>query len=105
MSWLLNPESMVKNLLAACGVSPEDFVNFLRSVSTEIAELRADRLAFKPASAKAYQDVTARLTRLEAKIDLLIMTRESEAFRAARPHLLENLSDERDNERDISGHD
>lgn len=70
MSWF-DPEKMVKSLISSLGVSPEDFIGFITMARTEFLEMRADRLAFKPASVKAYQELTGRMERLEAKIELL----------------------------------
>jgi hypothetical protein len=69
----LNPEAIMSGLMKSMGVSAEDFAGFINTVMTEMRELRADRLSFKPASAKAYQDVTTRLDRLETKIDGMIV--------------------------------
>ena len=64
---LFNPEKMIKNMLAGLGVNPEDFVGFIQMARTESLEMGADRLAFKPASIKAYQDIMARLDHIEAQ--------------------------------------
>ena len=74
MSWI-DPEKIMSGLMKSMGVSAQDFIGFLQMAQREFAELRADRLAFRPASVKAYQDVTERLDRLEAKIDMLLTAR------------------------------
>lgn len=71
MSWF-DPEKMVKSLISSLGVSPEDFIGFIVMARTEFLEMRADRLAFKPASVKAYQELTGRMERLETKLDKVL---------------------------------
>ena len=71
MSWI-DPEKIMTGLMKSMGVSPQDFVNFLQMTQREFAEMRADRLAFKPASIRAYQDLTARMDRIEAKQDRIL---------------------------------
>jgi hypothetical protein len=95
MSWLPDPEKMMSGIMRSMGVGPEDFVNFIRSVSTEIQEMRADRLAFKPASIKAYQELTARMERMETKLDRVLARVEPQPFG------LELSDNER---RDLNGH-
>ena len=72
MSWI-DPEKIMTGLMKSMGVSPQDFVSFIQTVQREINEMRADRLAFKPASIKAYQELTARLNTIEAKIDVIML--------------------------------
>ena len=72
MSWLPNPETIMSGLMKSMGVSVEDFAGFIGTVMTEMRELRADRLAFRPASIKAYQELTARMERMETKLDRIV---------------------------------
>lgn len=62
---IFNPEKLVHNLIASLGVKPEEFVAFIQLARDEFIGIRNDRQAFRPASAKAYQDIVARLDRLE----------------------------------------
>ena len=73
MSWLPNPETIMSGLMKSMGVSVEDFAGFIGTVMTEMRELRADRLAFRPASIKAYQELTARMERMETKLDRAVL--------------------------------
>src|SRR5580692_4718822 len=71
MSWI-DPEKIMTGLMKSMGVSPQDFVSFIQTVQREINEMRADRLAFKPASIKAYQELTVRMERIENKLDVIM---------------------------------
>lgn len=82
---IFNPEKLVHNLIASLGVKPEEFVAFIQLARDEFIGIRNDRQAFRPASAKAYQDVVARLDRIEAKINLLLMRQDSSEFRDKHP--------------------
>ena len=73
MSWLPNPETIMSGLMKSMGVSVEDFAGFIGTVMTEMRELRSDRLAFRPASIKAYQELTARMERMETKLDRVVV--------------------------------
>ena len=79
---LFSPESLVRSLVSAMGLTPEQVQAFVNDLVGELREIRADRLAFKPASARAYQDVVQRLDRIEAKINLMLMHHESDQLRA-----------------------
>jgi hypothetical protein len=100
MSWI-DPEKIMTGLMKSMGVSPQDFMNFIQSVQREIQEMRADRLAFKPASIKAYQELTARMDQIDAKLNLILTRLDSDRFRAEHPKLMEAIENER---RDINGH-
>lgn len=66
---IFSPEKLINNLISSLGVSPQDFVAFIQMARDEFAAMRADRLAFKPASIRVVQDMTARMDRIEAKLD------------------------------------
>jgi hypothetical protein len=53
------------SLMASMGVSPDQVRAFVVTVLQEVADMKADRLAFKPASQRAYRDVVERLERME----------------------------------------
>jgi hypothetical protein len=94
----LDPEKIMRGLMGATGVSPEDFTGFIRTVMTEIMELRADRMAFRPASVKAYKDVTERLDRIEERVNRILAVLDPAAVTAI-------ANQETDYERDtINGH-
>ena len=71
MSWI-DPEKIMTGLMKSMGVSPQDFVNFLQTTQREFAEMRADRLAFKPASIRVVTEMNARMDRIEAKLDKVL---------------------------------
>jgi hypothetical protein len=62
----IDPEKIMAGLMKSMGVSPDDFVRFITDIQTELREMRADRLAFKPASIRVVQDMTMRMDRIEA---------------------------------------
>jgi len=62
---LFDAEKIFRNLVAAMGVTPEQITSLIVEVVTEVRTIRAEREAFKAASAKVVPDVLARLTRLE----------------------------------------
>lgn len=98
MAWI-DPEKIMTGLMKSMGVSPQDFVSFLQMTQREFAEMRADRLAFKPASVKAYKDITERMDLIEAKLDKVLALCEF--------NLLPNETHDGDpvNERDnLNGH-
>ena len=97
---LFNPEGLVRSLVSAMGLTPEQIQAFINELVAELRDMRADRLAFKPASARAYQDVVQRLDRIDAaldrvdaKINLMLMHHESDQLRA-KLHL--NPTDDND---------
>ena len=94
MSWI-DPEKIMTGLMKSMGVSPQDFVSFIQTVQREINEMRADRLAFKPASIKAYQELTTRMERIENKLERVLARVEPQPFGL-------ELSD--NEQRDINGH-
>ncbi len=76
MSWL-DPEKMVNKLITGLGVNPQDFVAFINGARQEFAEMRADRLAFRPASIQVVADMKARMDRIENKLDMLLTRHEN----------------------------
>jgi hypothetical protein len=98
MSWI-DPEKIMTGLMKSMGVSPQDFVNFLQMTQREFAEMRADRLAFKPASVKAYQDVTARLERVEVRLEKILQILDPEL--TDLPATIKEFPNE---QRDVNGH-
>ena len=71
MSWI-DPEKIMTGLMKSMGVSPQDFVGFIQTAQREFAEMRADRLAFKPASIRVVNEMNARMDRIEAKLNILL---------------------------------
>ena len=74
----IDPEKILSGLMKSMGISSEDFVRFLTEIQTELREMRADRLAFKPASIRVAQDITSRLDRLESKMNRLLFLLDAE---------------------------
>ena len=72
MSWI-DPEKIMTGLMKSMGVSPQDFVGFIQTAQREFAEMRADRLAFKPASIRVVTEMNARMDRMETKLDRLLL--------------------------------
>lgn len=98
MAWI-DPEKIMTGLMKSMGVSPQDFVNFLQMTQREFAEMRADRLAFKPASVKAYKDVTERLERVEVRLEKILQILDPHLTDIPATHL--GVPNE---QRDINGH-
>jgi hypothetical protein len=67
----LDPEKILAGLMKSMGVSVEEFTGFINTVLTEMRELRADRLAFRPASVKAYKDITERLSVISDQLSVI----------------------------------
>lgn len=93
---LFDAEKIVTNLIRSLGVEPKDFIAFITMARDEFTAIRADRLAFRPASTKAYQDVVARLDQIDAKINLLLMRRDSDETRQRHSSVMNGNDDERD---------
>ena len=72
MSWI-DPEKIMTGLMKSMGVAPQDFVGFIQTAQREFAEMRADRLAFKPASIRVVTEMNARMDRMESKLDRLLL--------------------------------
>lgn len=71
---LFDAEKIFRNLVAAMGVTPEQITSLIVEVVTEVRTIRAEREAFKAASAKVVPDVLARLERIENKVAMLCET-------------------------------
>ena len=71
MSWI-DPEKIMTGLMKSMGVAPQDFVGFIQTAQREFAEMRADRLAFKPASIRVVTEMNARMDRMEDKLDRML---------------------------------
>jgi hypothetical protein len=94
----IDPEKIMAGLMKSMGVSPEDFVRFITDIQTELREMRADRLAFKPASIRVVQDMTARMDRIEAKQQCIFdLCQAIGRAYITDPVLLEELNRERKN--------
>ena len=100
MSWI-DPEKIMTGLMKSMGVSPEDFIGFITMAQREFAEMRADRLAFKPASVKAYTEMVQRLERIETRqqclFDLMIPVLRACITEPDAIAILERYDNERDN--------
>jgi hypothetical protein len=100
MSWI-DPEKIMTGLMKSMGVSPADFVGFIQTAQREFAEMRADRLAFKPASIKAFTEVQQRLERIEAKqqclFDLIVPVLRASITEPDAIEILERYDHERNN--------
>ena len=106
MSWI-DPEKIMTGLMKSMGVAPQDFIGFITMAQREFAEMRADRLAFKPASVKAYQELTGRMERIEAKqqclFDLMISVMRASITEPDAIAILERYDNERDNRNGSTG--
>ena len=69
---LINMDKIGANLMAAMGVSPDQVRAFVITVLQEVQDIKQDRLAFRPASQRAYRDVVSRLDRLERNQAILM---------------------------------
>lgn len=69
---LFNPEGLFRSLVSAMGLTPEQIQGFVTELTNELRDMRADRLAFKPASIRVVAEVRADLARIEAKLDRLL---------------------------------
>jgi len=65
---LFDAEKIFRNLVAAMGVTPEQITSLIVEVVTEVRTIRAEREAFKAASARTVPDVLARMERIEKTV-------------------------------------
>lgn len=98
---LFDAEKIVTNLIRSLGVEPKDFVAFITMARDEFMAIRADRLAFKPASQKAYIDM---IQRLDAIADHLKRVEERLDHMHRRIILIDQTEEPEHERNDFNGH-
>lgn len=68
---LFNPDKVFASLVNAMGLQPQQIQTFVTEIVNELRIWKAEREAFKPAAARAYADIVARLETQDRKIDAL----------------------------------
>lgn len=70
---IFNPDKVFASLVNAMGLQPQQIQTFVTEIVNELRIWKAEREAFKPAAARAYQDIVNRLEIQDRKIDALTM--------------------------------